>query len=138
MASYAFSTDIDVHLRDIDRLHHVNNAVLVSYIEQARIEYLDELVGYLDREPNIVVAAHEMAFERPVSWGETARIDLRVTDVGRSSFEVDYRVRVGDQQCATAETAVVTFDSQSQEPVPMPDEWREALLEDNRRFLGSE
>lgn len=135
MTEYTFSTDIDVHLRDIDRGNHVNNSVLVSYLEQARIEYLDELVGYLDDDVYIVVASLGMEFERPIGWGETATIDLRVPEVGTSSFRIEYRVRVDGTPAATAETLMVTYDRDAGESIPIPAEWHDRLVADNERFL---
>lgn len=135
MTEYAFSTDIDVHLRDIDRGNHVNNAVLVSYLQQARIEYLDELVNYLDDPVYIVVATLDMKFERPITWGETVTIDLRIPDIGTSSFTIEYRARVGDNTAATAETLMVTFDRDAEESIPIPDTWRTNLATSNEQFL---
>jgi acyl-CoA thioester hydrolase len=135
VTQYAFSTGIDVHLRDIDRGHHVNNSVLVSYLEQARDEYLDGLVGYLDDDVYIVVATLEMQFQRPIAWGETATIDLRVPEVGTSSFRIEYRVRVDGTTAATAETLMVTYDRDAEESIPVPEEWRDRLVADNDRFL---
>jgi acyl-CoA thioester hydrolase len=135
MDDYAFSTDIDVQLRDIDRLHHVNNAVVVTYLQQARIEYFDHLVGYVNEDIDVVVATQTMEYRHPIEWGDTVTVDLRVTDIGSSSLTVEYRVRVGETVCATAETVLVTFDRSEQESVSLPDDWREALRADNEPFL---
>lgn len=135
MPDYAYSTDIDVHLRDIDRGNHVNNAVLVSYLQQARIEYLDELVNYLDDPVYIVVATLEIKFDRPIVWGETVTIDLRIPDIGTSSFTIEYRARVGDTTTATAETRMVTFDRDAEESIPIPESWRNKLTTSNQNFL---
>jgi acyl-CoA thioester hydrolase len=135
MDDYAFSTDLEVHLRDIDRLNHVNNAVVVSYLQQARVEYLHELVDYLDEDTYVVVVTQTMEYQHPIAWGDTVTIDLRVTDLGSSSVTVEYRVRVGDTVCATAETVLVTFDRDEQASVPLPEDWREALRADKEAEL---
>jgi acyl-CoA thioester hydrolase len=135
MDDFAFSTDMEVQLRDIDRLNHVNNAVVVTYLQQARIEYLDELVGYVDQETDVVVATQEMEYHHPIEWGDTVTIDVRVTDVGTSSVAVEYRVRVGETVCVTATTVLVAFDRDAQSSVSLPDHWREALQADNEPFL---
>lgn len=138
MTQYTFSTDIEVHLRDIDRGDHVNNAVLVAYLQQARIEYLDELVGYLDDDIYIVVATLELEFNRPITWGDTVTIDLRVPELGTSSFRIEYRVRVGDVTAATGETLMVTYDRAAEESIPMPAAWRDRIAADNEPFLAHE
>lgn len=138
MTQYTFSTDIEVHLRDIDRGDHVNNAVLVAYLQQARIEYLDELVEYLDDDIYIVVATLELEFNRPITWGDTVTIDLRIPELGTSSFRIEYRVRVGDVTAATGETLMVTYDRAAEESIPMPAAWRDRILADNEPFLAHE
>ena len=135
MPDFPFSTDIAVQLRDIDRLNHVNNAVVVTYLQQARIEYFDALLDYVDQDIDVVVATQTMEYMHPIEWGDTVAVDLRVTEIGSSSITVEYRVRVGDTVCATAETVLVTFDREEQESVPLPDRWREALRADNEAVL---
>lgn len=135
MDDYAFSTDVEVQLRDIDRLNHVNNAVVVTYLQQARIEYFDDLVDYVNQDIDVVVATQTMEYHHPIEWGDTVTIELRVTDIGSSSMTVEYRVRVGDTVCAMAETVLVTFDRDTQESVSLPDNWRDALQADNEKFL---
>jgi acyl-CoA thioester hydrolase len=76
-----------------------------------------------------------MEYQHPIAWGDTVTIDLRVTDLGSSSVTVEYRVRVGDTVCATAETVLVTFDRDEQASVPLPEDWREALRADKEAEL---
>ena len=40
---FRFSTTLEVTWRDLDALGHVNNAVYFSYLEYARMKYLQEL-----------------------------------------------------------------------------------------------
>ncbi|HEY7331820.1 MAG TPA: thioesterase family protein, partial [Candidatus Limnocylindria bacterium] len=37
-------TSVQVRFRDIDAFGHVNNAVVSSYVEQARVTYLREVL----------------------------------------------------------------------------------------------
>ena len=45
MTSCAFRHPITVHLRDLDALGHVNNAVYMTYLEMARNRWVFELTG---------------------------------------------------------------------------------------------
>ena len=130
MDDYAHSTDIQVQLRDIDEGRHVNNAVFVAHLEQARLEYLDELVGYFEDETYIVVVSLDMTFESPVRWGDTLTIDVRIPDLGEKSFEVDYRLRVGERVAATAHTTMVTYDREAERAIPVPPTWRDRIEAD--------
>ena len=133
--TYAFSTDIEVQISEIDRGDHVNNAVFVEYLQQARIKYLDELVGYYDSDTYIVVVTLELEFLKPVSWRETVTVDVRIPKLGTSSFCIEYRLRVGETVVARAETVMVTFDRASEESIPIPHSWRDRIETDNNPFL---
>lgn len=132
---YAYSTAIDVHIRDIDAGDHVNNAAFVEYLEQARIEYLDELVDYFDEETYIVVATLEMEFKRPVGWHDTVTVDLRIPELDTSSFHIEYRLRVDETVVAAAETVMITYDRETTESIPIPAPWRDRITADNDQFV---
>jgi len=38
--SFRFFTTLEVRWRDLDALGHVNNAVYLTYLEQARVHYM--------------------------------------------------------------------------------------------------
>lgn len=132
---YAYSADIDVYTRDIDTGNHVNNAAFVEYLEQARLEYLDELVEYSENKTYIVVATLEMEFKRPVTWQDTVTVDLRILDLDTSSFRIEYRLRVDDTVVAIAETVMITYDREAAESIPIPSTWRDRIEADNDQFI---
>ncbi|MFB6270825.1 MAG: acyl-CoA thioesterase, partial [Halobacterium sp.] len=45
MTEFAFTHAVDVRYQDYDMLGHVNNAVYVTYLEDARTAYLGEYAG---------------------------------------------------------------------------------------------
>src|SRR6185503_9679926 len=93
-----------VRFRDLDPMGHVNNAVFLTYIESARVAFLQHL-------------------------GTVEEVDVTVeaTRFGEKSFDLAHELRVGDTVVAEAETVLVTYDYERREPVSIPDEWREKL-----------
>ena len=83
---------------------HVNNAVFLTYLEQARSAYLVEhgLAAKLE-EIAIILARVEIDFRSPVSYGETVDVELRPGRLGAKSFELEYTLRVGDRVVAGGE-----------------------------------
>lgn len=124
----AYTTEIDVRFRDIDAMHHVNNAVYATYLEQARAEYFDEVVGRtLDRTPS-VLASLSIDFRAPVELEHgTVTVEIDVPSLGTSSIPMEYEIRTEDGLAAEAETVQVLFDAEAEESVPIPDEWRDAI-----------
>jgi acyl-CoA thioester hydrolase len=128
VTDYSFTTEVGIRFRDVDAVGHVNNAVYATYVEQARIEYLRDVFGESLVDGRSVLAHIEIDFERSIGLGaETATVGVGVTDVGTTSIEMDYEVRVGSEVVATAETVLVTTDEGG--PTPVPEEWRTAIAE---------
>ncbi|WP_254545697.1 acyl-CoA thioesterase [Halomarina pelagica] len=125
---FPFTTEIPVRYRDLDTLNHVNNSVYSTYLEQGRIEYLQEVVG-IDAGPQMVLVHVEADYRAPIHLGQTARVDVRVSDLGTSSFTFDYRVRTDEGVALTGETVQVSVDPETGEPRPLPDDWRAAIQE---------
>jgi acyl-CoA thioester hydrolase len=113
-----------VRFRDLDSLGHVNNAVFLTYLEQARIAYLVPLGA---EAGNMILARVEIDFRAPLRMGDELEIGVRPSTVGTKSFELEYEVRSGDTLAAEAKTVLVSFDYESGRSVEMPQAWREAL-----------
>ena len=128
---FRFSTTVEVRWRDLDAMGHVNNAVYFTYLEQARIHYLRE-VGFVPGVPSgmgFILAEASCQFKSPLQLGERATIRVRVSQLRNSSFVFEYRAEAEDGRLiATARTVQVCYDYQAQRPIPVPGEWREAVI----------
>jgi acyl-CoA thioester hydrolase len=128
---FRFSTTLEVRWRDLDAMGHVNNAVYFTYLEQARTHYLRE-VGFVPGAPSgmgFILAAASCQFKSPLQTGERVTIRMRVSQLRNSSFIFEYRAEAEDGRLvATARTVQVCYDYQAQHPVPVPGEWREAVI----------
>lgn len=126
-----FVHTLTVRFRDLDALNHVNNAVYLTYLEEARLAFSAEMGVDWSRfqEQGFVLARCEIDYRRPALLGDTLRIELGVGNLGRSSFEFVYRVtRVDDGQLiAEARTTQVCFDFIRNRPARLPETWRAAL-----------
>jgi len=127
MTEYATEVELTVRYRDIDSYGHVNNAVYVTYLEQARVEYIREVFATTALDPGFVVGGLSIDYERPIEFGEHVVVGLRVTDIGESSITMDYEIRADGDLAATAETTLVAFDPDTRTPRPVPDAWRERI-----------
>lgn len=128
MEEFRFSTTVDVRYRDLDAAGHVNNVVYGTYVEQARVEYLETVVSDSMTTGNGALASLSLTFEGPVRdpTGEVT-VDVRTTALGESSVTQAYRVHHGDERVATAEATLVAVDPETGRSRPMPEAWREAV-----------
>ena len=104
---------------------HVNNAVFLTYIEEARIAYLLRFGAARDaHDPG---ARAEIDFRAPLRSGDELEIGVRPAASATKSFELEYEVRVGDTLAAEAKTVIVSYDYETGRSVELPEAWREAL-----------
>ncbi|MEV5955468.1 thioesterase family protein [Streptomyces sp. NPDC051987] len=113
---------------DMDAYGHVNNAVFVRYLEEARIDWLFRP----DKEfkQGSVVARHEIDYKRQlVHRHHPVDIELWVTEIRAASFTVTYEVKDDDQIYVRASTVVVPFDFEAGRPRRLTSEERDFLAE---------
>jgi len=138
MSSAPFIHRLQVRFRDCDPLGHVNNAVYLTYLEQARFSHWRALWGFGSPQlppgmPGVILARVECDYRRPATYGETLEVRMTVAELGRTSFRYEYEVL--DEQgnmVLTAKTVQVMYDYAGAKPVPIPADIR-ALLTEGRR-----
>jgi acyl-CoA thioester hydrolase len=136
--SFEFETEVAVRYGDLDTYGHVNNAVYATLLEEARVDYLTQVVGeYADITGTgdglgIVLATLELAFQSSLGPSDSVTVAVRVPRLGESSFPIEYEVREDGDVLATGETTVVVYDRGRQESQPIPDTWRAEI----RAFEG--
>ena len=136
-----FTHQIEVRFRDCDAMGHVNNAVYLTYLEQARFAHwrANGLAGRtLDSAPadgggaaaipGVIVARVEIDYRQAARHGDVLRVHVGVAAIGRTSFTYEYEiVDAADALIATARTVIVRFDYGAGRPVPISDEIKQAL-----------
>ncbi|GHE61948.1 thioesterase [Streptomyces longispororuber] len=115
---------------DMDAFGHVNNAVFLRYLEEARIDFMFRLSS--KDGPSFsggsVVARHEIDYLRPlVHRHEPVTIESWVTKMGAASLTISYEVKDAEQVYARASTVVVPFDLRAQRPRRITAEERAVL-----------
>ena len=117
-----------VRFRDLDPMGHVNNAVFLTYIEQARVAFFAEVGAATGlEEMNLIVARVEIDFIAPVRFGQEVEISVRASRFGTKSFDLDYVLRVDGEVVSEAKSVQVAYDYGRREAVRLPAEWRERM-----------
>jgi acyl-CoA thioester hydrolase len=112
----------------MDAYGHVNNAVFVRYLEEARIDFLFR--PEKDFQQGSVVARHEIDYKRQlVHRHHPVDIELWITEIRAASFTITYEVKDDDVVYVRASTVVVPFDFEAQRPRRITSEEREFLQE---------
>lgn len=125
----------EIRFADIDALGHVNNAVYLSYFEQARMTWFRKLIeGKWDWETDgIVLARNEVDYLIPVLLNDEVEIRTACEAVGNSSltliYEVVRRTSNSDEWklAARGRSVLVCFDYHQGKSRPVPELWKERL-----------
>jgi acyl-CoA thioester hydrolase len=121
----AFTKRIEVRWRDMDAFKHVNNAVYLTYLEEARDEWFLAVLGNGLLLNNFVLARCAVDYRSPVTQEDgEVEVELRCTRIGRSSVTTAERITVcGDGRLAAeAEAVLVHYDWTTGKSRPLTDE----------------
>jgi acyl-CoA thioester hydrolase len=131
-------TRVEVRFRDIDAFGHVNNAVVSSYIELARVRYL---VDVLHVEPigvmPLILAHIAIDYRSPIFFADTVEVASRIDWLGTTSIGMSHELiaAADGRALASATSVLVTYDYEQNRPMPVPDDWRQALTAYEGRSL---
>lgn len=110
----------------MDAYGHVNNAVFLRYLEEARIDFLSRRGK--ESKDGSVVARHEIDYKRQLVHRPTpVDVELWVSQIRAASFTVSYEVKDEDLVYVRASTVIVPFDFEAQRPRRITPEEREFL-----------
>lgn len=123
-------TTMPIRWGDMDAYGHVNNTVYFRYMEQARVEWIEEMqvpVRLGGDGPVIINAS--CTFLIPMNYPGTVEVRTYVGAIGRSSCETLVEMRiVGDERIfAEGAAKVVWMNTQTGKSVPLPDHVRAVL-----------
>jgi len=120
---------IRVRFSDTDMNGHVNNAVYMTYMEEARIQFLEDALdanGEI-RQP-LILAASSVQFRAQTLYPNVKEVTAQtwVKRIGNRSFEVycEIRTAVTGTLVAEGNAVVVYFDYADNCSVPIPDRVR--------------
>jgi acyl-CoA thioester hydrolase len=133
LRAWAYRHRLGVRFRDCDAMGHVNHAVYFTYFEQGRLTFWRELTGTPSPHTRVIIARAECDYRAPAHFGDELEVRVRVGDIGRSSFTLEYEIaKAGaDVQVATGKTVMVSYDYEKGASMPLPDATR-ALLQQIR------
>jgi len=132
MKPFRFYQPIVVRYGDLDPQGHVNNAKYFTYLEHARIGYIQHLElwdGKSFQNVGIILADVQISYNKPILWQQQIQVGVRVFRLGNKSFDFDYVIE--DTTCgelhATAKTVQVSFNYHKSETIQIPDHWRKTI-----------
>ena len=118
----------------LDAMRHLNNVEFLRFFETARIEYLRTVIPEHDpADPDdfgLIFAECHINYRSPVHFDEEVAVACTIGHVRRSSFRVEFDMRVGSRLVAEGYGVLVGFDYTAQKASALPDALRTRLQEE--------
>lgn len=134
MTQFNYHYPIEVRFGDLDAYWHVNNAHFLTYLEQARLQYLQEM-GLVDKSdlwklPLIVGDIH-IRYLAPIELGDKVIVSMGAVDIGHKTVRFEYEIsgENGTPLYASAESIMVAFDYKTKKSVEVSEELRRKFSE---------
>jgi acyl-CoA thioester hydrolase len=128
LEDFRYRYDFRVVFRDVDYYRHVNNAVYVTYMETARIDYCAVALGKpLGSVQNVIMASQRFDYEKQAQYDDRLVMGVRTSRIGTKSLDFVYELwRAGDR-IGHGLSTLVAFDYEANRSIAVPDEWRRRI-----------
>lgn len=138
-AVFRHKTDIQIRFNDVDSFGHVNNNTYFAYYDLGKEKYLYDVLMVNLRKQSVVpvVASIAADFFLPIFYGDEIQVETAITHLGTKSFTllqqaINVETKAVLCQC---QSVMVCFNSKTQTPIEMPEEYRKAILEYEKENL---
>ena len=120
LSVFPFHYELQTRWKDMDSFGHVNNAVFLSYIEDARITFFKRW-NLCDEKRSIIMASAKIDYIRQIDHPSQLIVGERISRIGRKSFDIESAVFIKDEADAVATSMVtcVCYDYKQNESVPV-------------------
>jgi acyl-CoA thioester hydrolase len=129
VAALLFEASIEVRWRDLDAFNHVNNANYLTYLEEARLQWLRQVRDWFNAESMPVLAASELNYRLPIEWPAQLHVHLNCERLGNSSLTLGHRIvdaADASRLYCDGRVVLVWMNPATGKPVPLPPTIREA------------
>lgn len=119
------STEIRVRFCETDAFGHVNNTSYFAYLEEARLDFLEET----NMDHCFILASTRCDFVAQAYYNQRLVVTTSIKKIGTKSFTLGHEIidKHTGKTVACAEAVIVYFNFDTQESEPLPHELRNFL-----------
>ncbi len=135
MPDIHFYHPMEVRYADLDAQGHLNNAKFLTYFEQARIAYFDEL-GLFSKNQSfmdigLIIADIHIKYRAPVYLGAAVKVGVQIPAIGNKSITVLETVEdaATGQLYADGTVILVAYDYPTHTTMPVTADWRRRIMD---------
>ena len=122
-------TPVQKRFSDVDSFKHVNNIWQQSYFDMGKTEFYTKVLGITGvfDKLRIITASTLTDYLGQVRLTDDIVVATDVSRLGNKSMTLHQRIMLGDKCLTESSSVMVAFDFETQQTVPMPQEWRDRL-----------
>ncbi len=128
MSGFKHKTLIQARFADFDMMGHINNANYFSFVEYARLKYLDDVIGKNDDwhfQHGLIMGRFEIDFVSPIYYDNAIWVFTRCSKLGNKSFELSWMLADESDEntgkiFAKGKTVIVCYDYHSKKTTEIP------------------
>ncbi len=106
---FYFKVKISTRFRDLDAFNHVNNAVFLTYFENARRTFFDRWNINLN-EKSLIVASIKIDYISQLKHPSELMIGQRISRIGNKSFDILSILFNNNKQVSSSITTIVCYN----------------------------
>ncbi|MBO7190026.1 MAG: acyl-CoA thioesterase [Alistipes sp.] len=124
-------TPVQKRFSDVDSFMHVNNIWQQSYFDMGKTDFYTKVLGITGvfDKLRIITASTHTDYYGQVRLTDDIVVVTDVSRLGNKSMTLHQRIMCGERCLTESSSVMVAFDFETQQTVPMPDEWRRNLEE---------
>ena len=130
---FPFHYTLKVRSYDLDSFGHLNNAVYLNYLEEARCDYMEQrglvFTDFHKWKAYAFVVSAEIRYKSPAQYGDMLDIHGGFAEMKRTTFSLVYEIynKTTSRLCAKAQMSFA-FVNESGKLIPIPKEFRENMM----------
>ena len=110
LSNFPFHYELQTRWKDMDSFGHVNNAVFLTYIEDARITFFKR--WNLSNDKSIIIASIKIDYLNQLDHPNNLIVGQKISRIGTKSFDIESAIFINDVSGAVANSTItcVCFD----------------------------
>ncbi len=129
--TFVFSTEVPLYTCHINKSGHLDNALLLTVVAEARSRYFATL-GYDEEDiegVSTITADVAVKYQSEAFHGEVMVVELRPMDFNRYGYDLVFRIgdKASGREVARGKQGFVLFDHGTKKVVPMPEAFRKII-----------
>jgi len=128
--NFRFVMPYRVRISDINYGGHVSNAAVLSYFQDGRIGYLQQVGSFSELDIGgcgIILPEANVQYKAEMFLSEELQIGVRIDELRRSSFSMSYRIERQGEVTAEGTTTLVAFDYELRKVRRLPEIFCQAV-----------